>query len=58
MSMASEPPAGVVFGENGCFDELYPDGLLLVCESARGEVFQYSPEPQGAGFLFSGVLYS
>lgn len=43
-------PAGIVFGENGCFDELYPDGLLLVCESARGEVFQYSPEPQGAGF--------
>lgn len=43
-------PTGVVYGENGCFETKYPDGLLLVCESARGEVFGYVPRPQGAGF--------
>ena len=43
-------PTGVVYGENGCFEAKYPDGLLLVCESARGEVFGYVPRPQGAGF--------
>ena len=50
-------PTGVVFGENGCFEKMYPDGLLLVCESARGEVFQYSPKPQGAGFSLERSLF-
>lgn len=43
-------PTGVVYGENGCFDQHYPSGLLLTCESARGEIFGYEPRPQGAGF--------
>lgn len=43
-------PTGIVYGENGCFDSLYPNGLLLSCESARGELFGYVPTPQGAGF--------
>lgn len=43
-------PTGIVYGENGCFDTKYPDGLLLTCESARGELFGYVPRPQGAGF--------
>jgi len=43
-------PTGIAFGENGCFEKLYPQGLLLSCESARGEVFGYVPKPQGAGF--------
>ena len=50
-------PTGVVFGENGCFEKIYPDGLLLVCESARGEVFQYSPKSQGAGFALQRSLF-
>ena len=50
-------PTGVVFGENGCFEKMYPDGLLLVCESARGEVFQYSPKPQGAGFSLQRSVF-
>jgi len=50
-------PTGVVFGENGCFEKIYPDGLLLVCESARGEVFQYSPRSQGAGFSLQRSLF-
>lgn len=43
-------PTGVCFSENGCFDSIYSNGLLLVCESAQGEVFGYEPKPQGAGF--------
>ncbi|MBR9804855.1 dehydrogenase, partial [bacterium] len=43
-------PTGIVYGENGSFDEQYPQGLLLSCESARGEVLGYVPRPQGAGF--------
>ncbi|MEO2001355.1 MAG: PVC-type heme-binding CxxCH protein, partial [Pirellulales bacterium] len=50
-------PTGVVFGENGCFEKIYPNGLLLVCESARGEVFQYSPRSQGAGFALQRSLF-
>ena len=50
-------PTGVVFGENGCFERMYTDGLLLVCESARGEVFQYSPKSQGAGFSLQRSLF-
>ena len=46
----SGAPTGVVYGENGCFESKYPDGLLLTCESARGEVFGYVPRSQGAGF--------
>lgn len=43
-------PTGVVYAENGCFDKQYKHGLLLTCESARGEVFGYEPRTQGAGF--------
>jgi putative membrane-bound dehydrogenase-like protein len=50
-------PTGVVFGENGCFEKMYSDGLLLICESARGEVFQYSPKPQGAGFSLQRSVF-
>ncbi len=50
-------PTGVVFGENGCFEKIYPNGLLLVCESARGEVFRYSPRSQGAGFALQRSLF-
>lgn len=50
-------PTGVVFGENGCFDDAYPQGLLLVCESARGEVFSYVPKPQGAGFALNREVF-
>jgi len=50
-------PTGVVFGENGCFSDAYPQGLLLVCESARGEVFSYAPKPQGAGFALERTVF-
>ena len=50
-------PTGVAFCENGCFDSRYPDGLLLVCESARGEVFGYVPKPQGAGFSLTRSVF-
>ncbi len=43
-------PCGIVFVENSCLDELYPDGLLLSCESALSKVFGYVPKPEGAGF--------
>lgn len=43
-------PTGNVYGENGCFDSLYPKGLFLTCESGQGKVFGYVPTPQGAGF--------
>lgn len=50
-------PTGVVFGENGCFADRYPQGLLLVCESARGEVFAYTPKLQGAGFALERKVF-
>jgi len=50
-------PTGVVFGENGCFADRYPRGLLLVCESARGEVFAYTPKLQGAGFALERKVF-
>lgn len=50
-------PTGVVFGENGCFDDRFPSGLLLTCESARGEIFAYQPEPQGAGFTLERSVF-
>ena len=36
---------------------MYSEGLLLVCESARGEIFQYSPKSQGAGFSLQRSLF-
>ena len=50
-------PAGVAFGENGCFESRYPSGLLLVSESARGEIFSYEPKPQGAGFSLERSVF-
>lgn len=50
-------PTGIVYGENGSFDALYPKGLLLSCESARGEVFGYVPRPQGAGFTLERFIF-
>tara|TARA_A100001391_G_scaffold163237_1_gene122687 strand:- start:102 stop:2372 length:2271 start_codon:yes stop_codon:yes gene_type:complete len=43
-------PTGITYYENGAIDDLYPEGLLLSCESARGIVFGYVPQPVGAGF--------
>ncbi|MFK8114255.1 MAG: PVC-type heme-binding CxxCH protein [Rubripirellula sp.] len=50
-------PTGVAFGENGCFQDRYPKGLLLVCDSARGEVLSYQPQPQGAGFTLERNVF-
>ncbi|MEO1991908.1 MAG: PVC-type heme-binding CxxCH protein, partial [Pirellulales bacterium] len=50
-------PTGVVYCENGCFDELFPSGLLLVCESARGELLSYTPKAQGAGFSLERTTF-
>lgn len=50
-------PTGIAYGENGCFDSLYPNGLLLSCESARGEIFGYVPRPQGAGFTLERFIF-
>ena len=43
-------PTGIVYHENGAMDGLYPDGLLLSCESARSVVYGYVPKPTKAGF--------
>lgn len=50
-------PAGVAFGENGSFDSRYPAGLLLISESARGEIFSYEPKTQGAGFSLERNIF-
>ncbi|WP_166831158.1 PVC-type heme-binding CxxCH protein [Thalassoroseus pseudoceratinae] len=50
-------PTGVAYGENGCFESRYPKGLLLICESARGEILAYEPKPQGAGFTLERSVF-
>ncbi len=50
-------PTGVAYCENGCFDEIFPSGLLLVCESARGELLGYTPKLQGAGFSLDRMTF-
>ena len=46
-------PTGIAYYENGAIDDIYPDGLLLSCESANGVVYGYVPKPQGAGFALA-----
>jgi len=42
-------PTGIVFYENGAFDEAF-NGTLLSCEPARNVIFGYQPAVDGAGF--------